>query len=330
MSWEILWKPLPTQWRPEKVSADGVLVTSPPQAPVPDQALLSLFDRRMTTLQTQYLLELLITFDELMASEPTVRYALAEETLLGALLFKGVLPWQDEVTVYCRLADYHTIRRRCLASEQLEWLDVIDSPVDSPNGHATVWFQGPRQFSDWSAPWGWPYLNLYWLKDEADGQLKNIANGKRYSPDLFFPTRREPFEGRLLPCPAQSETLLRQRRPDIFQLAEPPTMNHIKSRPIHEAHREVRLPYRDLVSVYPVLGETLPRFQAPLLPPPAEDAPARRILSVPKSVPPCIARCSPGVSVRISWPRAWPCWTILSPCWTSKTRRCRMPWPMAR
>jgi hypothetical protein len=193
--------------------------------------------------------------------DPPVPYALAYGTLIGALLYRGLVPWDDDIDLFCRKSDADTIRERCLASGQLEWLDIRSKNSASPVHYAKVWFKAsnPQQTDH---PWAWPFLDILWLEAQEEGLLLDTSNQMSYKGTDLFPTRQEPFEGRMLACPAQSEKVILQKYPQVFEVAVPQWYDHVHEHHIFQEYRDLNPPLQALIPMYPVLAETLPRLQA--------------------------------------------------------------------
>src|SRR5687768_7068688 len=78
----------------------------------------ALFGRTLDPAETTSSVELLNFFVGAIDSD----YLLAYGTLLGALLYRGFIPWDDDMDVLCRKNDYDRIKQACLDSG-LAWHD---------------------------------------------------------------------------------------------------------------------------------------------------------------------------------------------------------------
>ena len=228
-----------------------------------------LFARKLSEDQLQETLALLDCFVDLMDQAPAQRYTLAYGSLLGALLYKGMIPWDDDIDLFCRMEDYWAIRNRCMASNVLHWGDFPRGPKGNGKMVSKVWFRQSKKLQKWGYPWSWPFLDIAWLKEHENGMRMDLSCGFLYPENEIFPPVREPFEGRMLWCPGQGTTLIRRAYPRSLQEAVPAWYDHMGEHSANRGKNHIRPPLTDLIPMYPVLAETLPRLQN-LSPPPSK------------------------------------------------------------
>jgi hypothetical protein len=221
-----------------------------------------LFAPRITEAQRAELMELMSYFVWLLAQPAPLHYMLAYGSLVGALVFEGIIPWDDDIDLFCLQQDYAAIKERCLASGKLGWIDLPYGTQGGVDGYSKVWFKGARRYHQWDSPWGWPFLDLFWLGETAEGQLQNISWEQTFPREAILPVRLERFEGQRLACPGQAERVVRQIYPDALTHGIPPIYDHFQEQDIFVELRFERVPLEQLIPTYPVLSQTLPRLAA--------------------------------------------------------------------
>lgn len=233
-----------------------------------DDKTRSQFQYALASEQKDRLLAILRRF----VSFASVEYFLAYGTLLGAILYEGVIPWDDDLDLLCFYKDYEQVKADVLAQPDLDWHEIRSDETGELIFSKICWKVGSANYREpaagWGSAWTWPFLDIMWLvpRNDGNGAEKDASyidptNLIRYRASEFLPARLRTFEGFQYPCPNQDVAVILKAHPFSLQSAIPAYWDHVNEQQIELSKlRCVRL--EELSELYPVLQRTLPEAQA--------------------------------------------------------------------
>jgi hypothetical protein len=107
-------------------------------------------------------------------------------------------------------------------------------------------------------PWGWPFIDILWLRPINNDVVEDTSNGERYQASLFQLNQRMLFEGESFSAPLSGKEIIQQVYPFAFRVAVPAWYDHMRERSLFNDAMMFTVPLVELASMYPVLLETLP------------------------------------------------------------------------
>ncbi|MBY0405053.1 MAG: LicD family protein [Cyanobacteria bacterium] len=215
------------------------------------------FEPVITPQEKELFLKLLDVFVRTIHPYP---YLLAAGTLLGALLYEGMIPWDDDLDVYCFYQDYHAIKYLCEASPDLE---CYDATLTNAKGETYIWLkiwlkEDSKAFNE-KYPWKWPFLDVFWMHSREEHYYYNYASALMYPYEVLMPSSTGLFEGKQYSIPHNPRAFVKLKYPLAFQYALSPHWNH-KLEDYLEDYPDIWVALNELKARYPVLEKTFLQY----------------------------------------------------------------------
>jgi hypothetical protein len=207
-------------------------------------------------------------------------YFLGAGTLLGSLIFEGMIPWDDDLDIYCLFEDYHLIKFAIESSPDLECYEITKKRTNGEDySWLKIWSKTSSKTEFETLPWKWPFLDIFWIQQKDKDNYYSKATGITYSKDFILPLSLGWFEGKQYHIPRHpvlfseyqyaylSNTFTSvhdldalysaaSSNHDIFKYAYVSHWNHRLELKSSNASM-TRIPFIELADRYPILVKTL-------------------------------------------------------------------------